>query len=129
MFSTHGRCNVAVGFVVCSVNVCNTVIPMKMFPHTFAPFFHLHGSDVALKDNALGTVAEASPRQDRAIRKKPVIVDVEKAVAVMLFTSSVKNKTIRDQFRVAVINALPADQIDWDSINWVQLCPFRSVRR
>jgi len=102
---------------------------MKMFPHTFAPFFHPHGSDVALKDNALGTVGDASPRQDRAIRKKPVIVDVEKAVAVMLFTSSVKNETIRDQFRVAVMNALPADQIDWDSINWVQLCPFRSVRR
>ena len=101
---------------------------MKMFPHTFVPFFHPHGSDVAHKDNASEKTDEASPQQDRAFRKKPVIVDVEMAVAVMLTTSPVKNETMRDQFRIAVINALPADQIDWESINWVQMCPFRTVR-
>ena len=84
--------------------------------------------DLRSLGSASEKTAEANPQQDRAFRKKPVIVDVEMAVAVMLTTSPVKNETMRDQFRIAVINALPADQIDWESINWVQLCPFRTVR-
>ena len=92
---------------------------MKMIPHTFLPYFHPHGINVAHKDDLRGKTAEASPQQDHAFWKKPVVVDVEKAVDVMLTTSAAKNETMRNQFRIAVIKALPADQIDWKSINWV----------
>ncbi len=101
---------------------------MKMFPHAFFPFFPVH-LDVATSKITDGNKTTEPPvTRARAISTRPVKIDVEKAVTVMLATSEVRNDSARQKCRLDVIKAVPAHSIDWDTVNWVQMRPFQTIR-
>lgn len=102
---------------------------MKMFPHALFPFFPLHQDHVAPLTSAKGASAVAPAKQARATGTRPVKIDVEKAVAVMLATKDIKNDTARQKCRFEIIRAVPPQSIDWDTVDWVQMWPFQTVRR
>ena len=102
---------------------------MQMFPHAFFPLFPVH-LDVANPKSSGGRGTTDSPiKQARAISTRPIQIDVEKAVSVMLATREVRNDSVSQEIRLDVIRALPTESIDWDTVNWVQTWPFQTIRR
>ena len=102
---------------------------MKMFPHAFFPFFYRHQDEGMLLPSVAKETTEAVLTPDHAVGPRPVKIDVEKAVAVMLATSDVKNDSVRQMFRLDVIKAVPSQSIDWNTVDWVQIWPFKTVRQ
>ncbi|WP_076658159.1 hypothetical protein [Yoonia rosea] len=92
---------------------------MKMFPHTFAP---------------VPPVQEpVQQKQTKAIRPQhcakgdvPVNLDIERLVAVMRSASACPKDA--QQCRRELIQKLPPETIDWNTVNWVALWPFTTRR-
>lgn len=101
---------------------------MKMFTRAFAPFFHPRGEEAAFTTSVGGKTAVAMHAQDRAATSRPVRIDVEQAVAVMLAASDVKDESLRRKFRLDVLKTLPSKSIDWETVDWVQVWPFQTAR-
>lgn len=104
------------------------MIPMKMFPHAFVPFFPVLLEADSSKRPVRGKPPEALHKQNQAISHKPLRIDVEKAVDVMLAAGKVRNDGSRQQCRLDLIKALPVASIDWETVDWVQACPFQTAR-
>lgn len=102
------------------------MIPVKMFPHAFAPFFPVFLD--ADTSKSTGKTTEALRNQDDSICHKPLRIDVEKAVDVMLTAKKVSNDSLRQQCRLDLIRALPIASIDWETVDWVQAYPFKTAR-
>lgn len=101
---------------------------MKMFPHSFA-FFHSADAEDHHTKLALGRgTTEAGLQHDIAQAVRPIKIDIERAVDVMLGVKSSRAEKTREQCRLEIIRSLPAESIDWDTVNWVLLWPFRSAR-
>lgn len=101
---------------------------MKMFPHTFSFFERVHAEDDVAK-MALGReTINPVPRHDKARGMRPIKLDVECAVDVMLAARSSNTERTREQCRLEIIKTLPQESIDWDTVNWVLLWPFRTTR-
>lgn len=101
---------------------------MKMFPHSFAPF---HRSQKQVETSKIAIVREptgAALEQDSSIGIRPIRIDVERAIDIMLTASAVKNDNKRQKCRLNIIKNLPADCIDWDTVDWVQAWPFQTAR-
>ena len=77
---------------------------MKMFPHAFV-------------------ASQGAPTPGEQFK-----IDVESAVELMLTASAERSEGLRQQFRRKVLETLPPGSIDWDSVDWVQLDPFKSSR-
>lgn len=77
---------------------------MKMFPNMFSP--------------SPGT-------QARGERFK---IDVESAVELMLTACADHSDGLSQQFRLKILKTLPPKAIDWDTVNWVQLGSFKTIR-
>ena len=78
---------------------------MKMFPHAFVP--------------------SSDAMAHRGLFK----IDVENAVELMFTASDQRGAGLRQQFRQKIIATLPSEAIDWDTVDWARLCPFKSSRR
>lgn len=102
---------------------------MKMFPHAFFPFFPLHQGVGTPKASDDAKTPEALLERDGATSARPIRIDVEKAVAVMLATSEVENYSMRQKCRLDIIKTVPPKSIDWDTVDWVQMWPFQTVRQ
>lgn len=102
---------------------------MQMFPHSFVPFFHVSENAWRAKRIAQDETPPHDINRARTTCKKPVSLDVEKAVYLMISTHTVDNEAARQKCRLEIIKALPSESIDWDSVNWVQICPFKSKRQ
>lgn len=102
---------------------------MQMFPHAFFPRLPLHMGVVTSKASHRRRAAEAPLKQDCISGAKPVNIDVEKAVAVMIAASEDKNDGLRQKFRLDVIKTVPSQSIDWDTVDWVQMWPFQTTRQ
>jgi hypothetical protein len=101
---------------------------MQMFPHAFFPFLPVH-LGVNSSKTSVGRRAEDAPlKQDCMTGTRSVNIDVEKAVAVMIAASEVKDDSLRQKFRLDVIKTVPSQSIDWDTVNWVQMWPFQTAR-
>lgn len=101
---------------------------MKMFTRAFAPFLHPRGEEAALTTLVGGKTADALHEQDSAATARPVRIDVERAVDVMLAAGDVRDESLRQKFRLDVIKALPSKSIDWETVDWVQVWPFQTAR-
>jgi hypothetical protein len=101
---------------------------MMMFSHPFAPFFHVQDKDGAPKPTPTKKTTAAGPARGRAISVRPVTLDVEKAVAIMLVANDVESDEMRQHFRLHLIKNLPSASIDWGTIDWVQGLPFKTIR-
>lgn len=74
-----------------------------------------------------GTVARDIER-NQAGSKKQTSLDVEIAVELMLSAHNIDGDTMRQKYRLDIIKALPAEAIDWNTVDWVQACPFQTMR-
>lgn len=102
---------------------------MKMFPHTFVPFFHVHEKEGATKTFAEEETTALVVNRDSTGTKKPTSLDVEIAVDLMLSAHDIDaDDTMRQKYRLHIIKALSADAIDWNTVNWVQVWPFQTTR-
>ena len=102
---------------------------MKMFPHSFVPFFHVHEKEGATKKSAKEETISFDSKRDRTGTKKPSILDVETAVELMLSAHDIDaDDKMRQKYRLHIITALPADAIDWNTVDWVQVWPFQTAR-
>lgn len=102
---------------------------MKMFPHSFVPFFHVHEKEGATKTSAEEVITARDIMRDRTGTKKPTSLDVETAVDLMLSAHDIDaDDTMRQKYRLHIIKALPADAIDWNTVDWVQVWPFLTTR-
>ena len=108
---------------------------MKMFPHTFVPFFHVHEKEGATKTTAKEEAIALDIMRDRTGTKKPLSLDVETAVDLMLSAHDIDadadadaDDKMRQKYRLHIIKALPADAIDWETVDWVQAWPFQTTR-
>ena len=102
---------------------------MKMFPHTFVPFFHVHEKEGATKTSAKEEAIALDIMRDRSGTKKPLSLDVETAVDLMLSAHDIDaDSNMRQQYRLHIIKAVPADAIDWNTVDWVQAWPFQTTR-
>ena len=101
---------------------------MKMFPHSFVPFFHVHEKEGATKTSAKEETTTLHIKRDAAGGKKPLRLDVETAVDLMLSAQNVDDDTMRQKYRLHIIKTLPADAIDWETVDWVQVWPFQTTR-
>ena len=102
---------------------------MKMFPHTFVPFFHVHEKEGATKTSAKEETIAFDIMRDRTGTKKPLSLDVETAVDLMLSAHDIDaDDTMRQKYRLHIMKAVPADAIDWETVDWVQAWPFQTTR-
>ena len=101
---------------------------MKMYPHSFVPFFHVHEKEGATKTSAEEETTALDVKRDRASGKKPLSLDVEAAVDLMLSAHNVDDDTMRQTYRLHIIKVVPADAIDWETVDWVQIWPFQTNR-
>jgi hypothetical protein len=46
----------------------------------------------------------------------------------MLSAQNVDDDTMRQKYRLHIIKTLPADAIDWETVDWVQVWPFQTTR-
>ena len=102
---------------------------MKMFPHAFFPFYSLRKDEGIAQTSVGGKTTEPMLTPGRVIGARPIKIDVEKAVTIMLATSEVKNDSVRQKLRLDVIKAVPSQSIDWNTVDWVQIWPFKTVRQ
>ena len=106
-----------------------SVKPMKMFPHSFVPFFHVHEKEVRSKTSAREETTALDVMLDRADRKKPTSLNVETAVDLMLSAHNIDDDDrMRQSYRLHIIKTLPEDAIDWETVDWVKLWPFQTTR-
>lgn len=101
---------------------------MRMFPHAFFPSFPVFQDAITATVSDGGKTTEPPAKLARAIGTRPIQIDVEKAVTVMLATSDVSDDSARQKFRFQIMNAVPAHSIDWDTVNWVEAWPFQTQR-
>ena len=101
---------------------------MRMFPHAFFPSFPVYHDAITATVSDGGRTTGPPARLARAIGTRPIKIDVEKAVAVMLATNDVSDDSARQKFRFQIMNAVPAQSIDWDTVNWVETQPFQTQR-
>ena len=102
---------------------------MKMFPHTFVPFFHVHEKEGATKTTAKEEAIALDIMRDRSGTKKPLSLDVETAVDLMLSAHDIDaDDKMRQKYRLHIIKAVPANAIDWETVDWVQAWPFQTTR-
>jgi hypothetical protein len=101
---------------------------MKLFPHSFVPFFHVYEKEGATKTSAKEETTALDIKRDAAGSKKPLRLDVETAVDLMLSAQNVDDDTLRQKYRLHIIKTLPADAIDWKTVDWVQVWPFQTTR-
>lgn len=102
---------------------------MKMFPHTFVPFFHVHEKEGATKTSAKEEAIALDIMRDRTGTKKPLSLDVETAIDLMLSAYDIDaDSNMRQQYRLHIIKAVPADAIDWNTVDWVEAWPFQTTR-
>ena len=101
---------------------------MKMFPHSFVPFFQIHEKEAAPKTTAREETIALDIKRDEAGSKNQTRLDVETAVELMLSAHNVDDDTMRQKYRLHIIKALPADAIDWETVDWVQVWPFQTTR-
>jgi len=95
---------------------------MYIFPQAFAPFPTIH-APVRKKR----TGARAS--HNHAVDYAPFNLDVERLVAVMMSADDAKKDLqYEQQCRREVMQKLPTESIDWDSVNWVRVWPFETRR-
>ncbi|HEV8036296.1 hypothetical protein [Yoonia sp.] len=92
---------------------------MKMFPHTFAP---VPAVQEPVQDKKTQTIRP----QHCVSGDVPVNLDIERLVSVMLSASACPKDA--QQCRRELIEKLPAETIDWDTVNWVALWPFATRR-
>ena len=101
---------------------------MKMFPHSFVPFFHAYEKEGETKTSAREETTAFDIQRDGAGSKKSLRLDVETAVDLMLSAQNVDDDTMRQKYRLHIIKTLPADAIDWKTVDWVQVWPFQTTR-
>ena len=101
---------------------------MRMFPHAFFPSFPVFHDVITATVSDGGKTTEPPFEQVRTIGTRPIKIDVEKAVAVMLAMNDVSDGSARQKFRFQIMNAVPAQSIDWDTVDWVQMWPFQTQR-
>lgn len=95
-----------------------------MFPHIPGPFQYARKEWGALeslgKKHKLGRTEAASD--------KPIKIDLEKAISVIMSAREVDSDRLRQEIRANVLKSLPSNSIDWNTVDWVQACPFQTVR-
>jgi len=101
---------------------------MKMFPHSFVPFFHAYEKEGETKTSAREETTAFDIQRDGAGSRKSLRLDVETAVDLMLSAQNVDDDTMRQKYRLHIIKTLPADAIDWKTVDWVQVWPFQTTR-
>ena len=101
---------------------------MKMFPHSFVPRLHVNEKAVNAACSAPEGTATFGVNRARVMHKKPISLDVEKAVQIRIPAQDVHNEAMRQIFRLEIIKAMPAESIDWETVDWVRICPFKSSR-
>ncbi len=101
---------------------------MKMFPHSFAPLLHVHLDTGAPKASGAGNTAEPQSQPGCDLGEKPIKIDLEKAVAIILGAREDVSDRQRQKVRLDVMKTLPSESIDWDTVDWVAAYPFRSAR-
>jgi hypothetical protein len=101
---------------------------MKMFPHSFVPIFRVHDKEGASKTSAREKTIALDSKRDSASSKKPILLDVETAVEIMLSADNIYDDTMRQKHRLNIIKTLPEDAIDWKTVDWVQVWPFQTTR-
>lgn len=67
-------------------------------------------------------------KRNHAGSKTQTNLDVEIAVDLMLSAHKIDDDTMRQKYRLDIIKALPAEAIDWNTVDWVQACPFQTTR-
>lgn len=92
---------------------------MKMFPHTFAPVW-------AVREPVQNQKTQTIRPQHCSSGDVPVNLDIERLVSVMLSASTCPKDA--QQCRRELIEKLPAETIDWNTVNWVALWPFATRR-
>ncbi len=99
-----------------------------MFPHSFAPFFHLHENMGPSNASAEGKTPAPASVPDPAGDKPAICLDVEKAARLMHAADSTNNDATRQKCRLDIINTVPSESIDWETVDWVELCRFQTTR-
>ena len=88
----------------------------------------MHEQEGASKASVIEETTTESAQRDRASRSKPTSLDVETAVELMLSAHNVDDQATRQTYRLHILKALPANAIDWGTVNWVQVWPFQTTR-
>ena len=88
----------------------------------------MHEKEGATKTSAKEETTALHIKRDAACSKKPLSLDVETAVELMLSAHNVDDDTMRQKYRLHIIKTLPADAIDWGTVDWVQVWPFQTTR-
>jgi hypothetical protein len=101
---------------------------MNMFPHAFVPVFRVDEKEAASKTSAREETIALDIKGDRGSSKKPMLLDVETAVELMLSADNINDDTMRQKHRLHILKALPADAIDWETVDWVRVWPFQTTR-
>lgn len=101
---------------------------MKIFPHGFVPFLRVNVEKGFLTAVSHEQTPQGAFEKERAAGTDLIKIDVENAVSVILARHEIKNESLRQKARIEVIKRLPSESIDWDTVNWVQLCPFQTAR-
>ncbi len=97
---------------------------MKMFPHSFSIFHRVHEIDASVGRQTSKLVG--TPDGPRALNS--IKIDVERAIKILLDPRAVKDDHRRQECRLQLINNVPSYSIDWDTVNWVDMCPFQTAR-
>lgn len=87
---------------------------MKMFPHSFVPILGFHWKN---------------PASVPPVDAKPRGLDVEVAADLLMTAHKASGSEMRQKYRIDVINGVPEDAIDWETVDWVQAVPFKTRRR
>lgn len=98
-------------------------------PMLFFPFFPLHQDAGTPEVSDDAKTPDALLERGGATSARPIRIDVEKAVAVMLATSEAENDSMRQKCRLDIIKTVPLKSIVWDTVDWVQIWPFQPVRQ
>ena len=101
---------------------------MKMFPHPFVPFSHVHQVWDALRHSGDEITTKPIAVRSCAADQKSVKIDLEYAVSVILTSRGGDSERSRQEVRLDVLKTLPSDAIDWDTVDWVQTWPFQTGR-
>jgi hypothetical protein len=101
---------------------------VKVFPHPFVPFLHVREKEYASKTSPKVETAVVGQALGRVFSERPITLDVEKAIEIMLDAKEVATDAMRQHFRLHLIKSLPPEAIDWKSIDWVQATPFKTNR-
>ena len=86
---------------------------MKMFPHSFVPFLKPHTRVQATETSTHG---------------KPTGIDVETVTDLLMSARKVSGVEMRKECQMEVIKRLPEAAVDWNTVDWIQLVPFKTRR-